>query len=34
MGIGTAMFLGAASLWCVQIVYRDLRQADKRLKRG
>jgi hypothetical protein len=34
MDIGTAIILSAASLWCVQIVYKDLRKADRRLRNG
>lgn len=34
MTIGWALCLGAASLWTVQIVWKDLKKADRRLKFG
>lgn len=32
MTVGWAMLLGAASMWTVQIVWKDLKKADRRIR--
>jgi hypothetical protein len=33
MGFGSGLVLGALCLWTMNIVYKDLKKADKRLKK-